>query len=425
MKKVLFIACLYPPIANSGTQRSVKFANYLPDYGWVPIVLTVETTTEQALEPALLKEIRPATRIERVPFWSNVLATRIGRALSAILPERRVIEGIEWRLRSLWSVPDQWAFWRTTAVKRALEIYNDEGFDCIYATGFPWTSFLVAKEVSVKSGKPYVLDFRDLWCSWKADWNASLWFADWYAKRLELSVINKASAIVTTTDAMARVLVDMLPTSAQARVTCITNGYDPEDFFVEPEGTKTIGKIRIVYTGVWKVGYSPKVLYEAIMVLQRNFPAELSRLEVVCAGFTPGEFGEKSLDNTVQELGRVSHCDAIALMKSADALFLPVSEGDYALGSLPGKLFEYLASGKPIIAAVPEDSEVAKILNLVGGAARVDPGDVSALTSLLVDIAQTGGPAWGTPEPSQTVRFERRNLTSQLAEVLTSVSMVR
>ena len=422
MKKVLFIACLYPPIANSGTQRSVKFANYLPDFGWEPIVLTVENDAETSLEPALLEEVRPGTRVERVPFWSDVLAARIGRALRAVLPERRVTEGLGWRIRSLWNIPDEWAFWRPSAVQRAVEIFQREGFDCIYATGFPWTSFLVAREVAQKTGKPYVLDFRDLWTSWEADWDTTPRIVRKLMRRQELMVIKGAAAVVTVSDTLAGVLADMLQPGSHCPVACITNGYDPEEFLVEPPGTRDLGKVRIVYTGVWKQGYSPRVLYEAIQLIQRDSPEAMQRLEVVCAGFPPGTFGGGCLDEAVSELGRVAHRDAIALMKSADVLFLPVSDGDYALGSLPGKLFEYLGAKKPIIAAVPALSEVARALDRIGGAIRVDPWDVSGLAKVLVDMAGAGGPMWGPQDPSLTVCFERRNLTFQLAEVLSSVS---
>lgn len=422
--KVLFIACLYPPIANSGTQRSLKFANYLQDYGWEPIVLTVDNP-EDILEPTLLSEVRSSVRVERVEFLSEVFAKKIGRALRALLPEQRVAEALGWRIRSLWKIPDQWASWRPTAVSRALDIFHIDGFDCIYATGYPWTSFQVARDISIKTGKPYVLDYRDLWNSWKVEWIRSSWFADWLSRRQERSVIYNASAIITTTDTMTRVLIKLLPASSECPVVCITNGYDPEDFLVESIHKNDLSKVRIVYTGIWKAGYSPKLLYDAIHHIQSNFPAIYDCLDVICAGFPPGISGYNCFDGTVQELGRLTHCEAISLMKGADALFLPVSEGEYALGSLPGKLFEYLASGKPIIAAVPAESEVAQILNRVGGATMVEPGDVNGLAKILANVAQAGRPTWGTPNPSLTACFERRNLTSQLAEVLSSVTRMQ
>jgi len=422
VKKVLFIACLYPPIANSGTQRSVKFTNYLPDYGWEPTVLTVENAMEKMLEPALLQEVRPGTRIERVPFMSDLVARKIGKIFRLLLPEVRVAEGLSWRFQNIWKCPDLWATWRPTAVRRAVELFQIEEYDCIFATGFPWTSFLVARDIAQRTGKPYVLDFRDLWTSWEADWDSSSRFVRWLSNRQELIVVRDASAIITVSDTLARVLTDMLPISSECPVVSITNGYDPVDFQVEQARTNSNGKVRIVYTGVWKAGYSPKALYDAMQLIQRDFPDVVQRLDVLCAGFPPGSYGQNSLDNMVQELGRVAHSEAIALMKSADALFLPVAEGDYAIGSLPGKLFEYLGSGKPIIAVVPAESEVAQVLNRIGGAIRLDPGDINGLAKVLVDIAQAGGPTWGISDPSLTACYKRRYLTSKLAEVLSSVS---
>jgi hypothetical protein len=423
MRKVLFIACLYPPIANSGTQRSLKFANYLPDFGWTPIVLTAgDADIGLPREPALLQEVRQGTHIERVRFWNEKFAIKIGRALRAFFPEERMVDGLSWRIRSLWGLPDEWAFWRPTAVKRALEVFQNEGFDCIYATGFPWTSFLVARDIAQRTGKPYILDYRDLWTCWEVDWNKSSRLVRWMSHRQELKVLKNASTIVTVTDTMAQVLKNMVPTSSRCPVVCITNGFDPDDFQVEPAHKEANNKVRIVYTGVWKVGYSPKALYDAMQLIQQDFPEAMHRLDVVCAGFSPGVSGQKSLDGAVHELGRVAHGEAIALMKSADFLFLPVSEGGYALGSLPGKLFEYLAAHKPIIAMVPAKSEVALLLNKLGSFTQFNPDDVRGLANVLVDIALSRSTTWEPPDVTMTACFERKYLASELADILTTVS---
>ena len=422
MSKVLFIAYLFPPIANSGTQRSLKFANYLPEFGWTPIVLTVDNPDEPNLEPALLREVRNGTQVEKAPFWSDVLACKIAHYFRFITSEKRVADGLGWRIRGLVSFPDSYALWYPTAVKKAVDIYKSEGFDCIYATGFPWTSFFVARKVAKITGKPYVLDYRDLWTSWDSSWNNMGCFKRNAMKQVEKMVLSRASSVITTTDSMVEELRSMLPNSQNNRVLCITNGYDPDDFSAVTLNSSSNGKIRIAYTGVWKVGYSPQILYDALNILRSEHPNCFDRLEVVCAGFAPRTTDEYCFDGTVQELGRVPHSKAIAIMKKADVLFLPVSDGDYASGHLPGKLFEYLGAQKPIIASVPAESEVARILNRVGGAMRVDPDDMRGLAIVLVNIAQAGGPTWGSPDPSLTACFERRNLTSQLAEVLSSVS---
>jgi len=422
VKKVLFIAYLYPPIANSGTQRSVKFANYLPDYGWEPIVLTVENPPETTIEPALLEEVRSGTRVERVSFWSDELAKRIANIFCTVKRRSWMFEGLRWRIRCIWTIPDHWALWKPTVVRRAFEIYQSEGFDCIYASGCPWTSFLIARDIAKLTGKPYVLDYRDLWSGWSSMWDESSRLTRWLSGWQELMVLKRASAIITVSESLVKVLADMLPPSDRSRVTCIANGYDKSDFMIVPMVMDTTEKLRLVYTGVWKAGYTLDVLYEALRIMKINFPNAPNKLEVICAGFPPGPVKKYDIEDIVQEIGRVSHGEAISLMKSADVLFLNVPEGEYACWSLPGKLFEYLGSGKPIIAVVPAESEVAQVLNRIGGAMRLDPGDVNGLAKVLVDIAQAGGPTWGSPDPSLTACFERRNLTSQLAEVLSSVS---
>lgn len=419
MKKVLFIAYLYPPIANSGTQRSVKFANYLNDYGWKPIVLTVENPPGCVLEPALLNEVRPGMRVERVPFWSRQVAANIASALKCFLPAHRVEEGLEWRLRGAFTIPDSYAMWGPAAVKRALKIFNDEGFDCIYATGAPWTSFLVARAIARLTGRPYVLDYRDPWSAWDFGWDDSSFVKKRISRYLDLQVLNGAAAVISVTGTMVKAIGALK--SSKASVFCITNGFEPEEFFGAPTVSNKPDRIRIVYTGVWKSGYSPILLYDALLLLKRNHPEAYSSLDVVCAGYPPGQAEKQQLGDTVQELGRIPHSEAIALMKSADVLFLPVAQGHFAAGMLPGKLFEYLGSERRIIAEVPEVSEVSQVLDSVGGAIRVEPGDAEGLAEVLVDIAHAGGPTWSPPYPDRKAHFERRNLTAQLAEILSLV----
>lgn len=424
MKKVLFIAYLYPPIANSGTQRSIKFVNFLPDFGWEPIVLTVEHPPDQTLEPALLKEVRPGTRIERVPFLSHIFAQKIAYSLKAFIPEKRLQGGLEWRLRGLWRVPDPWALWRPAAVRRGMEILQAEKIDCIYATGAPWTSFLVAHDIWKKSRLPFVIDYRDLWTSWDAGWDdASSQLLRWWNSHLERRILKDATAIVTTTNSFAKVLSKEVA-GLHGNVFCITNGFDPKEFNNSISKINLArNKLNIVYTGVWKDGYSPSALYEAVGILFRKDPALLAQLKITCAGFPPGPASEYDLTDIIQERGRVPHAEAIALMKDATALFLPVAGGNYASGSLPGKLFEYLGAERPIIAAVPEKSEVAKILDEVGNAFRVAPDDINGLASIISSIARREVDLrTKQADPKKIACFHRRNLTGQLAKVFDSIT---
>lgn len=407
MRRVLFIAYLYPPIANSGTRRSLSFANHLPDNGWEPLVLTLQPEPQAPLDAELLAEVRPGTRIERVALQSRLRARRWVGWLG-----ERAVEALAWRLRVRATVPDEAAGWFAPAVERALVLHEREGFDAIYASGWPWTGFLIAREVSRRTGKPYVLDYRDQWTpSGDMAWETPSADQARNNPALERLAARDAAAIVTVTGA----LVDSIARDCgRTGLHLITNGFEPKDF---AGGAAPVadGLLRIVYTGVWRPGYGLQDLYAAIAVLKARGAPELTRLRVQAAGFKPGPAAEAGVADMVSELGPVPHGQALMLMKQADVLYLPVPTGYYATASLPGKLFEYLGCGRPVLAVVPEASEVWRVLGDAGGGVRCEPGDVHALADLL--LAWLRGEARVAP-PSGIERYSRAETSRRLARVL-------
>ncbi len=425
MKKVLFIAYLYPPIANSGTRRSLEFVNYLPDSGWEPIVLTVANPPSNSCEPSLLDEIRPGTRVERVRLWSDIAAETIAAFFGIFTDRNRVANGLRWRIERLFQIPDDCAAWRSTAIQHALAVYEREGFDAIYATGWPWTSFLIAAEVSNKTGCPFVVDYRDLWKPSDAEWDKRTRLQKWIQPHLERKILRNASAVITTTPSFAKMLEN---DGAGDKVVCITNGFDPDDFSGTPvpKISGGDGHFNITYTGVWRPGYGPDNLYAAIRYLKDNNSLCLTRIRVTVAGFPRGRAKEYDIEDIVEELGQVPHSQAVGLMKSANALYLPVSKGIYEKASLPGKLFEYLGSNRPIIASSKPDSEVTAVLSSVGGNCVVAPGDIETLAEVIEKLCATeGSTPFSERIPGAVSRYERSNLTKDLASLLERISKTR
>jgi glycosyltransferase involved in cell wall biosynthesis len=411
MRRVLFLAYLFPPIANSGTRRSLAFANNLPDCGWEPLVLAWEPDRTVGQEPEMLAELRPGTRVERLPLRSRARAERWASWLPGSLRER-VVEGLSWRLRARDTLPDEAAGWLQPAVERAVQWHEREGFDVIYASGWPWTAFLAAREVSRRTGKPYVLDYRDQWTpSGDMAWEHATPEQRRENPALERLAARDASALITVT----RTLVQSVGRDCgRDDLHLITNGFEPADFAGDVQAPAD-GLLRIAYTGVWRPGYGLQDLYAAIALLKTRGAPELARLRVQAAGFAPGPAAEAGVTEWVSELGPVNHGHAVMLMKQADLLYLPVPSGYYATASLPGKLFEYLACGRTILAVVPEASEVAQVLNETGGGVRIEPGDVDSLAQTLLSWLRGDARV----QPAQGIdRFSRAATTRRLAQVL-------
>ena len=141
------------------------------------------------------------------------------------------------------------------------------------------------------------------------------------------------------------------------------------------------------------------------------------------AGFPPGRAREYGIDDVVEELGQVPHEMAVGLMMNASALYLPVSKGIYEKASLPGKLFDYLGSGRPIIASSLPDSEVTAVLSSVGGNCVVAPGDIRGLAEAIEKLSVADGlAAFSERIPEASARYERSSLTKNLAALLDRIS---
>jgi glycosyltransferase involved in cell wall biosynthesis len=419
MKRVLVIAYLYPPIFNSGTRRTLEFVNHLPDTGWTPVVLTVADPDPRECDASLLEEVRPGTRIERAPLRVSEIAAGLAKVVSPLLDRQRVTDGVEWRLRKFWKVPDEAASWTGPAIKKALALHAAEPFDAIYATGWPWTSFLIAERLGRKTGVPFVVDYRDLWEASDAEWDSASRWQRMLQPRLERRVLKRAAAVIATTGSFLRLLPQQyLPQKQFA----ITNGFAESDFPVRQISAQSGAPVRIVYTGVWRPGYGPDDLYGALQRLKERGCAGLARLEVVTAGFPPGRAREYGLDGIVTELGRVPHSQAIDLIAGASAVYLPVSNGLYEHASIPGKLFEYLGSGRPIIASALARSEVAATLEKVGGAVRIDPGNVEAVADAIAKLCDGTQAALFSPRNTEALAtYTRSNLTKSLGHVLDAI----
>jgi hypothetical protein len=416
-RRVLFIALLYPPIANSGTRRSLCFANWLPQFGWDPVVLTLDGAEPSRCDPALMREVRPGTRIERVAMGSRLWADRMACVVPVARWRRRAADALAWRLESAWDVPDSAASWIRPAAQRALALHREQPFDAIYASGWPWSAFVLADRVAQRAGLPFLLDYRDLWTpTGTHEWEHETPRQVRASRPLERRIGQRATAVATVTDS----LVGMIGKTLDRPVECITNGFEPADFdrVAKADPGRGNDSVRLAYTGVWRPGYGLDDLYRAVRLLGERGSAAFARLRVDAAGFAPGPARAHGVDDRVREHGPVSHDRALALMGAADAQILTVPSGYYAVASLPGKLFEYLGSGRPVLAIVPPGSEVARVLDNVGGAIRVDPGDVATLASTLEAIAEHRGAQFPPRRPERLHRYTRQATTEQLAGLL-------
>lgn len=414
MKKVLFLAYLFPPIVNSGTQRPWKFAKYLAHYGWEPTVITAAHFDGHHTDPKLAADLPDNVRVVRVPMLNEQIADRIASVTGGRGIGRKIGDAVSWRIRNRWQSPDLFALWTPTVMREAMKIFNTRGFDAIYATGFPWSALMIGSELSKATGRPLVADFRDLWAGEPVFKTGATTHAEDLA--FERSVLQQATTVVTASASIGRQLAASHPEIDEEKFVAIHNGFDAADFAAE-QPAPPVKRFRVVYTGVWKEAYNPAALYDSIDWIRRARPALLEDVEVITAGFAPGEAKRRGLTNYIDERGVVSHDAALSLMRSADILYFSHSEADRQW-AVPGKVYEYLASGSPVLGLMPPDKETAQIIRAIGGGVTVSPDDPGTLYQALADAFAK---KWlDVPERRLDAlnAFERRQLTAKLATVL-------
>ncbi len=428
MTRALILAYYFPPIGGAGAQRPAKFVRYLPSVGVEPIVITGPGDSVGRWTPtddSLAAEIDPETSVHRIagpePSGSKGWRGRSERWLG---------------LRAPWS---RWWVEGTVELGKAM---ND--VDLIYAWMSPYESAEAASRLSVALGKPWVADLGDPWALDEMMVFPSAVHRQAELRRMRRLLSSAAAIVMSTPEAAARVRTKF-PELAGRPIVAIPNGFDAFDF-VGPPPERADDAFRIVHTGYLHtelglrqrrtapirrlLGGEPHsvdimtrshvFLLRAISKLAEKEPELAERLEVHLAGVLSNADREiADRFRGVRTHGYLPHSEAIQLIRSADLLFLPMQNLPSGVRSstVPGKTYEYVASGRPILAAVPEGD--AKDIVVAAGGDVCGPDDVDRMAGIIRErLADTNG---GRRAQEDQQRFEYQRLTSSLAELFERV----
>jgi glycosyltransferase involved in cell wall biosynthesis len=432
MTSVLFISYYFPPTGGAPAQRSLKFVRYLPEEGYLPIVITGPGTSHNEWTPhdeSLLKEIPPAVPIYRVPTAVPEQASRVRR-----------------RVRRWLGLPSSFSsWWISSAISLGERALKNTKPRIIYASMSPFESAEVAAYLSRKYGIPWVADLRDPWAIDEIQVYPSVLHKKLARARMH-RLLSSAAVIVMNTPEATASLLRTFPDFVQKRVTTITNGFDPDDF--SGLSTSSNGKFTIVHAGSFLTDLgllnrrrrrlyeglggaipgvdvatrSHLVLFEAIHRWCMIDPGVKEHLQIVFAG-NPAHSGKVSLlEKSVLELtrfeGYLPREQSLGVVKSADLLFLPMHNlpGGHRSTTVPSKIYEYMASGRPILAAVP-DGDARDFLGKIGTALICRPDDCDGIMEALRKAYGYWNSKHQCPSVNQNFlqTFERRRLTSDLA----------
>jgi glycosyltransferase involved in cell wall biosynthesis len=403
--RLLVVSMYWPPAGGAGVQRPLKLAGHLAELGHEVHVLAPDDPKWLHRDPTLSAPAGVSVhRARNVGPRSRLPAEEL-RAARGL--DRAVLRG-ELALRGL-LVPDASVLWSLAAAGKARSLVRSLGIDVVLTTSPPGSVHLAGVAARRLPGVRWVADLRD-----------SIAFHSQRRRelrgeaRLARLVAERADAIVGASRAIADEMRALRP---RAVVVEIGNGCDFEDF--DGLEYRPAGRFRITHVGSFIGRRSPRAFLDA-----------LARAGVDVVARFAGDFRAADreyaaglgLGDRLQVLPYLSRPEALALQRDSDALLLLIPEADgRGRGVLSGKVFEYLAAERPILACVPPDGEAAALIREVGAGAVVAPDDVDGIAAALRDLHarwSAGGLAGSPLAPEQRARLARRTRAEELSALL-------
>jgi len=438
---ILFIAFEFPPLSSGGVQRSLKFVKYLPEFGINPIVVTIRENDypavlkEYRLDANLIEDIPHGTIIERIPCGATpVAANKFLRWFDMFFSVTEVFD-------KTWRQPLE------EALPKLINKYNPKA---IYLTIPPFAMVPLWQRLLKDNTIPLIIDFRDAWSQWALAPNGSYWHYR-LKLRMEESIIRKAAAVICTTKETQTDLQRLHAEAGKGKSAVIPNGYDVDFEVPDTIQMKNTSVLRICYVGsfyyspearndIFRPWYkrklhrmlqyvprkedwlyrSPYFFFKGISKLFELYPQYRSKVQIHFAGHQP-EWLQHQIDSFglsiyCQLHGYLSHAEAIAFQKKADALLLTsakvINGSDY---SIAGKTFEYFTMGKPILGFVCKGAQQS-ILEESGMALICNPDQPQEAAQQMHELFS--GVTVLKPDKDAIYRYQRKQLAGQLSNVI-------
>jgi glycosyltransferase involved in cell wall biosynthesis len=425
MHKVLVIAYYFPPMGLSGVQRTLKFVKYLKQNNWEPTVITSKNVAYFAHDESLQKELEE-TGVSVIRVEGSEPNSLLSKHGTIKLPSEFVRKSFN-RLSQSFFIPDNKISWAKKAYKKTMEILSDEHFDCLFISGPPFSQFDVFSDFKKHHNIPLIFDYRDLWYdSYFAFYPTT--FHRLIHKKKEYRSLKAADRIIVTNRKIKEKLLNVFPFLTFDDVIIISHGYDQDDFDKIIAQPKSQNKMVLMYSGIFMVYNTPEYFLKAFKQLTIERTDLASNIELHFVGFL-GKANKKmisklNLQSFVKDHGYVNHDESIAKLKSADVLWFMVGKRRNIDAILPGKVYEYIGTRKPIIASVPDGA--AKLAVTEYKAAFVtEPDNVEQIKDTIIKVFGLFKEGkLPTPDEKYVESFRRDALTEILAKQLNKVLKV-
>ncbi len=367
-KKLLIITYYWPPAGGPGVQRWLKFVKYLSDFDIQPIVYVPENPTYPIVDEGLLNEVSDKAIIlknkifepyQLAGIFSKKQTQKISSGIIPAAKKQSVLEKLLLWVRGNLFIPDARKYWVKPSVAYLKKYIQENNIDTIVTSGPPHSLHLIGLKLKEELGVKWFADFRDPWTT--IGYHKSLklsFYADKKHKFLESKVLNAADSIIVTSKTTKLEFQAL----TQKPIEVITNGYD-----IENVAKQTLDeKFTMAHIGSFLSDRNPKVLWEVLQELVTENNAFSANFQLKLIGKISQEIFESlsnyQLEAYCNNLGYVSHTEAIAHQRKSQVLLLIEIDSEDTKSIIPGKLFEYMVSERPIVAIGPKDSDFAEII---------------------------------------------------------------
>lgn len=429
MKNVnlLVVSYLFPPAGGIGVQRVLSWARYLPALGFDVTVLAAKNPSVPTLDPALVAAVPPEVDVVRT--WSPEAPYRLRQKLwnrlgakkpETVKPKPSQDSWVKGLVRRILS-PDPEVVWTPGAKRAAARIVREKGIHAVVVSAPPFSAFLVGNWLKRRFPHlVYVADFRDEWLDFYL--NAFEYGRHpairCRAAAIEAETVRLADLTLSITHSCVERIRARYPGLPASRFACLPNGYDPAAFEGFQARSRSDGRIRVAHVGTVYPHSTPRFYFDGIESLPE---AERDLFETHFIGrITEQErsvFAGRAI--RIIERGFLPQAEAIRAMEEADVLLLTMTDPNFT----SGKIYEYLATGKPILAVSPAGGEVDEVIRETGAGWVVDPAKPEDMTARLREISAVfrEGRLKAGCERSRAERYSRPRLAEEFAAMLRSL----
>ncbi len=427
-KKVLIVTYYWPPSGGSGVQRWLKFVKYLTRLGWEPIVFTPENPLSTISDNSLLNDIPNSVEVIKLPIWEpyglffglqKIFGKRnVGSADFISTGKKSLFQRISSWLRGNLFIPDARIFWVKPSVKFLDDLIKSNEITRVVTTGPPHSMHLIGMRLKqLHPGIHWVADFRDPWSEW--DLLDTLSLTSWakaHHRKLEKEVLVNADRVVT----IAPYHVDRLQNLGGREVDLITNGFDHEDFISVVHNRNEQFTIR--HIGVVDELRDPHPVMKALKKICTDQPNLVDKIRIEFIGNVNSNFKDYVAQHSALVVitsfrDHMPHDRLLEVYGTTDLQLLVLAHTAIAPGNLPGKFFEYMASGNPILAIGPTDGDAAKVLEETKSGEIFEHDDSDGIEKSILDFYRRWESGHGHVV-GDVSKYSREAIAKQLIELL-------